>query len=146
MVFALAIIIIVVADVRWLMFVLAYGFLARVLTGPRLSPMGQLATRVIAPKLLGRDRPVAGPPKQFAQTVGLVFSTSALVLTYGFGLVGAAQAVLGVLVFFAGLEAFLGFCMGCFVFGWLMRWGVIPAETCRRCNDLGFGVPAAGRA
>ncbi len=143
MVFVLALVIIV-ADVRPLLFVLAYGFLARVLTGPKLSPMGLLATRVIAPKLLRRSKPTAGPPKQFAQTIGLAFSTTALVLVYGFGLVGAAYAVLGVLVLFAGLEAFVGFCAGCFAFGYLMRWGLIPAETCERCNNL--SVAAQPRA
>ena len=139
MVFALALVIIV-ADVRWLLFVLAYGFLARVLTGPKLSPMGLLATRVIAPKVLRRSKLTAGPPKQFAQTIGLAFSTAALVLVYGFGLVGAAYAALGVLVLFAGLEAFVGFCAGCFVFGYLMRWGLIPAATCERCNNLTLAV------
>ena len=139
MVFVLAVFIIV-ADVRWLLFVLAYGFLARVLTGPKLSPMGQLATRVIAPRVLRRSRPVAGPPKQFAQTIGLGFSVAALVLVYGFGLVGAGYGVLGVLVLFAGLEAFAGFCAGCFVVGYLMRWGFVPAETCERCNNLNFGA------
>ena len=139
MVFVLAVFIIV-ADVRWLLFVLAYGFLARVLTGPRLSPMGLLATRVIAPRVIRRSKLVAGPPKQFAQTIGLGFSVAALVLVDGFGLVGAGYAVLGVLVLFAGLEAFVGFCAGCFVFGYLMRWGLIPAETCERCNNLNFGA------
>jgi hypothetical protein len=142
MVFALALVTIL-ADVRWLTFVLAYGFLARVLTGPKASPMGLLATKVIVPKLLKRSRVVAGPPKQFAQAVGLIFSITALVLIYGFGLVGAAYAVLGVLVVFAGLEAFAGFCMGCFVFGYLMKWGIIPEELCQRCNDINFGRAAS---
>ena len=145
MVFTLAVVTIA-ADVRWLLFVLAYGFLARVLTGPKLSPMGLLATRVIAPKVLRRYRAASGPPKRFAQTVGLVFSTTALVLAYGFGLVGAAYTVLGVLALFAALEAFVGFCAGCFVFGYLMRWGVIPAEICERCNDLSSGRSASSQA
>ena len=138
MVFTLALAIIL-TDTRWLLFVLAYGFLARVLTGPKLSPIGLLATRVIAPKVLRRSKPVAGPPKQFAQSIGLGFSMTALVLVYGFGLVGQAYVALGVLVLFAGLEAFVGFCAGCFVFGYLMRWGLIPAETCERCANLNFG-------
>ena len=37
---------VLLTDQWWLMFVLAYGFLARVATGPTLSPMGLLATRV----------------------------------------------------------------------------------------------------
>ena len=143
MVFVLAVVIIA-ADIPWLLFVLAYGFLARVLTGPKLSPMGLLATRLIAPKVLRRSKAVAGPPKQFAQTIGLTFSVVALVLVYGFGLVGAAYAVLGVLVLFAALEAFAGFCAGCLVFGYLMRWGLISPETCERCNNLTLtGEPGA---
>ena len=62
---------IILTDLHWLMYVLAYGFLARVITGPTLSPMGLLATKVIVPKLIRRSTLVAGPPKRFAQTVGL---------------------------------------------------------------------------
>ncbi|MEA2145713.1 MAG: hypothetical protein QOG59_1300, partial [Solirubrobacteraceae bacterium] len=35
----------------WLLVPLAYGFWARVLTGPTLSPLGQFATRLAAPHL-----------------------------------------------------------------------------------------------
>ena len=35
----------------WLFVPLAYGFVARVLTGPRLSPLGRLASAVVAPRL-----------------------------------------------------------------------------------------------
>ena len=102
---------IIVTGQSWLMVVLAYGFLARVATGPTLSPMGQLATRFLAPRIATR-RLVPGPPKRFAQTVGLVFSTTALVLHYGAGLTLAAHGVLAVLTVFASLEAFVGFCGG----------------------------------
>ena len=135
--FALAVTV-VVADVRWLLWVLAYEFMARVLTGPTLSPIGTLATRFIAPKVIRRNHPVAGPPKQFAQAIGLAFSVTALVLAYGFGLIGAAYIVVGVLALFAALESFVGFCAGCFVFGYLMRWGLIPEGTCLRCANLTF--------
>ena len=136
----------IAADVRWLSFVLVYSFLAHVLAGPRFSPIGMLATRIIAPRVLRRNRPVAGPPKRFAQSVGLALSVTAVVQIYGFGLVGAAYGVLGVLALFAALEAFVGFCAGCFVFGFLMRWGIIPEEICQRCNDLNFGPIAPARS
>ncbi|MBI4202301.1 MAG: DUF4395 domain-containing protein [Chloroflexi bacterium] len=123
---------------HWLLWLIAYGFLARVLTGPTLSPAGLLATRVLTPLFGNHVKPTPGPPKRFAQGIGVVFSWTALALHFGFGLTGAAYGVLGVLVFFAGLEAFLGFCMGCFVFGWLMRWGFIPASVCETCNSLDF--------
>lgn len=134
MVVALSLVI-VLLDVPWLMFFLAYGFLARVLTGPTLSPMGLLATRVFAP-LFHLQKPVPGPPKRFAQTVGLGFATTALVLHYGFELAIATNVVLGILTLFAALEAFAGFCTGCFVFGYLMRWGFIPQDVCDKCNNL----------
>lgn len=146
MVMALALTIIVF-DVRWLTAVLAYGFLARVLTGPTLSPMGLLATRVLVPLFGNRERPVAGPPKRFAQSIGLVFSGSALALTYGFGLPQVSEIVLGVLVVFAGLESFAGFCAGCFVFGYLMQWGLVPEDVCERCAHWSPGQsPSASGA
>src|SRR3954452_10461600 len=61
--------------------VLAYGFIARVLTGPKLSPLGRFVTQVVRPRLAVAPRLVPGPPKRFAQGVGAVFTTSALVLT-----------------------------------------------------------------
>lgn len=117
----------------WLMFVLAYGFLARVATGPTLSPMGQLATRVLVPALGNRSKLVAGPPKRFAQSIGLAFSVAALVLYFAVGSTVAAYSVLGVLTLFASLEAFVGFCAGCFVFTRLIRLGLIPESVCREC-------------
>lgn len=129
--------VVILTNVHWLMFVLTYGFLARVLTGPKLSPMGLLATRVLVPIFGHRKKMVAGPPKRFAQFVGLIFSITALVLTYGFGLTTAAEGVIAVLLVFAVMESFLGFCAGCFVFGYLMKLGVIPEETCRQCADIG---------
>ena len=49
----------------WAIPVLAYGFLARVLTGPKLSPLGLLATRVVTPRLPVRHRYSPGPAKRF---------------------------------------------------------------------------------
>lgn len=123
-------------DQPWLTIPLAYGFVARVLTGPTLSPLGQLVTRVITPRLPFEPKLVAGPPKRFAQSVGVAFSVTAAVLALGFGLRGAAYVVLGLLVVAATLEAALGFCLGCKVFALLMRAGVIPEEVCDRCNDI----------
>jgi hypothetical protein len=113
--------------------VLAYGFAARVATGPTLSPMGLLATRVIVPVLGNPSRPVPGPPKRFAQTVGLAFSATALVLLFTLDSALAARSVLAVLTLFASLQAFAGFCAGCFVFGYLIRWGIIPESVCQEC-------------
>lgn len=128
----------------WLLVPLAYGFVARVLTGPTLSPLGQLVTRVVTPALNRPAKPVPGPPKRFAQGIGAVLSVSAAVLALGFGLHGAADALLGALAVAATLEAALGLCLGCRIFALLMRIGVIPAEVCERCNDLWGKAAATG--
>src|SRR5215213_6422987 len=82
---------------HWLLIPLAYGFWARVLTGPRLSPLGRLATRVVGPRL-GAPRYVPGPPKRFAQGIGAAFTTAAAVLALGFGAEGAAGVLVAILV------------------------------------------------
>ena len=125
---------------RWATLVIAYGFAARVLTGPTLSPLGQLVTRVVTPRLGIPGRPVAGPPKRFAQGMGVAFSLTALVLT-GLGDWTAAEAVLALLASAAFLESALGLCLGCKAFAVLMRVGVVPEEVCERCNDIWAAPP-----
>jgi hypothetical protein len=124
----------------WLLIPLCYGFWARVLTGPTLSPSGLLASRVLAPRL-GPSRPVPGPPKRFAQAMGVAFSTTAVVLWFGFGLRSAALGVIGLLTVAAVLESAFGYCLGCTVFGLLMRVGVIPDDVCQACADLSVRHP-----
>jgi hypothetical protein len=119
----------------WLLIPLAYGFWARVLTGPTLSPLGWTAQNVVAPRL-GERKPVPGPPKRFAQSIGAAFSTAAAVLALGFGLHSAADGLLIVLVIAAGLESIFAICLGCEVFGLLMRAGVIPQTVCAECADI----------
>ena len=51
----------------WITALIAYGFVARVLTGPTLSPLGLLVTNVITPRLPVEPHYVPGPPKRFAR-------------------------------------------------------------------------------
>jgi hypothetical protein len=120
--------------------VIALGFWARVLTGPTLSPLGQLATRVVAPRL-GAPKPVAGPPKRFAQGMGVAFSSTAALLWFGFGEHAGAVVVLALLTSAAVLESAFGYCLGCKVFGLLMRAGWIPEDVCHACNDVTLRHP-----
>lgn len=120
----------------WLLVPLAYGFVARVLTGPTLSPLGRLATQVIAPALPAPARYVPGPPKRFAQGIGATLSTTALVLHVGFGATTAALVLVAMVAVAAFLEAAFAFCLGCHAFALLTRAGVIPAEVCEACNDI----------
>jgi hypothetical protein len=132
---AVAGIVVLLTGAHWLLVPMAYGFWARVLTGPTLSPLGRLASGVIAPRL-GPPKYVAGPPKRFAQGMGAAFTTSAAVLALGFGLTGAADVLVGLLVVAATLESVFALCLGCQVFAVLMRLGVVPEETCERCANI----------
>jgi hypothetical protein len=117
----------------WLLPVLAYGFVARVLTGPTLSPLGLLATRVVTPRLAVSHRYSPGPAKRFAQAIGAVFTVTATLLWYAAGEHTAALALVGVLAAFASLEAAFGLCVGCRVFYLAMRVGLVPPSVCEDC-------------
>ena len=114
---------------------LTYGFAARVAAGPTFSPLATVATRVITPRLNLNHKFVPGPPKRFAQTIGLTFSATALVLTL-LGFSSAAQLVITALIAAAFLEAAFAICLGCIMFSFLMKLGVIPESVCESCNDI----------
>lgn len=119
----------------WLLPLLAVGFAARVLSGPRFSLLGRLATGVIAPRL-GPAKLVPGPPKRFAQAIGLLLTTVAAVAGLVFAAPGVALSLTAVLLIFASLESVLGFCAGCWLFAQLMKAGIVPADTCAACSDI----------
>lgn len=111
----------------WLLVPLVYGFAARVLTGPTLSPLGQLATRVVTPRLPGPHRLVPGPPKRFAQGVGLVVSSSAA-LAWLIGAPVVSTVLLVGLIVAASLESVFALCLGCMVHQRVFG--------CDECDDL----------
>lgn len=126
----------------WVTIPLALGFLARVATGPTLSPLGQLATRVIAPRL-GPPRLAPGPPKRFAQGIGAVVTTAAALSWLAGGWGPAPIALLALITVAATLESALGFCIGCRAFAVLMRLGLIPDTVCAECADISQRVSRA---
>ncbi|MCC6183464.1 MAG: DUF4395 domain-containing protein [Microthrixaceae bacterium] len=134
----------VVTGWGWLLVPLAYGFIARVLTGPTLSPLGRIATQVVAPRLAEHERLVPGPPKRFAQGIGVVFTVGASTLWLA-GASGAARIVIAMLAGAAFLEAAFGFCLGCRIFAGLIKAGVVPDSVCEECNDLSLRIPALRR-
>jgi hypothetical protein len=129
-------------DQPWLTLVLAYGFVARVLTGPTLSPLGQFVTRVVTPRVPFAPKLVAGPPKRFAQGIGATLSVGAVIAYFGFGSATAAFVLVGLIVVAATLESVFGLCLGCKAFALLMRLGIVPEEVCERCNNIWLREPA----
>jgi hypothetical protein len=127
----------------WLLILLTYGFAARVAAGPKISPLGRFAVHVSGPRLKSWEKFVPGPPKRFAQAMGLAFSSAALITWLTAGWLDARWILLP-LIGAASLEGFLGFCMGCTIFGWLIRAGHIPESVCVECGDLSARYRRAG--
>ena len=124
----------VIFQTPWLLWPLALGFLARVASGPRFSPFGLLATKVIAPRL-GEPKPVPGPPKRFAQAIGATLSVAALI-SFHLGAPTLSWVLVFLITIAALLESVLGLCLGCMIFGRLQAIGIIPASVCEACNDI----------
>src|SRR5437660_11319881 len=61
----------------WLLIPLAYGFVARVMTGPTLSPLGQVVARGVTPRWHVPAKAVPRPPRRFAQASGATLTLGA---------------------------------------------------------------------
>jgi len=127
----------------WIAAVLAYGFVARVLSGPTLSPLGQLATRLIAPRL-GAAKLVPGPPKRFAQAMGATMTIAIALLALLAHDDTLADVLLVAMILASGAESIFAFCAGCQVFALLMRTGLIPESVCLECANIGLRRASAG--
>lgn len=134
---------ILVLDLPFLLVPLAYGFVARVLSGPTLSPLGLLVTEVITPRLPVEAKFVPGPPKRFAQGIGAALSLGATALHFAAGAAGVADVLVAAILTAATLESVFARCLGCQLFALLMRTGVIPERVCEECSDLASRRPAA---
>jgi hypothetical protein len=119
-----------------LLAVLTYGFWARFLSGPTLSPLGRLVTEVITPRLAIEHRFVSGHPKRFAQGIGAAFTTTASA-AHLLGADTVASVAIALLTAAASLEAFAGYCLGCKIYGLLVRAGLRPIDDCPECADIG---------
>jgi hypothetical protein len=126
----------------WLYAVLAADFALRAGWGPQASPLARLVQRWVRPRVATAPRYTAGPPKRFAAAIGAVMTAAASALgLVGLltGSTGAAAAVVligAVMVVFPALEAVFGVCVGCILFGLLMKTGLVPEEVCLDCADL----------
>ena len=117
--------------------ILIYGFLARVSSGPKISPLALFVTKLIVPRLNFKEKLVPGPPKRFAQGIGLIFSLFTAI-TFVVNLNSISILLISILILFAALEAFIGFCAGCKVFKLLMNIGLIPNDACEKCSNYQF--------
>ena len=127
----------------WLTIPLAYGFVARAACGPRFSPLGRIATQVVAPVIGKNARRLPGPPKRFAQAMGAAFTLAAL-FAWATGEPTVAVVLLALLIVPATLESVFAYCVGCQIFALGMKIGLVPKRVCIECADI-YGAAAAAR-
>lgn len=122
--FVIALVVLFLVTAQWpVMAVLLVDFLLRSLNLNSYSPLAIVAGAAIKVFSI-KNKPVDRAPKRFAAFVGVVFSaailvTSILEITY------IVNILAGVLILFAALESFFGFCAGCHVYSFLKRIKVL---------------------
>jgi hypothetical protein len=118
---------------------MVYGFFARLITGPSLSPIALLVTKILIPKMGNPYLECPGPPKRFAQFIGFIFTSSAFVFAMR-GQTRTAYLLIGILAIFASFESIMGFCAGCWFFKKMILWGWIPQRVCEKCNNIPINI------
>ncbi|CAD7704182.1 unnamed protein product, partial [Ostreobium quekettii] len=120
-------------EIKWLSLALLVDFVVRFVAGSAPSPVGAMAMNYAAlGEVIKGDKPnfSPGPPKQFAAFVGVIFTTVTTIL-YFEGENEAASVVMGILIIAAGLEAFLGMCLGCKFFSYMIKFHLVPKTIYR---------------
>ena len=102
---------------------LAVDFFLRVNNLGSYSLLGILSD-VIIKQLHIKNKLTDRAPKRFAAGVGLLFTVTILILTLSH-LSLYTNIVVSVLLFFAFLESFVGFCAGCYVYTFLKKLSII---------------------
>lgn len=108
----------------WLSLPLLADFLIRAFYEGNGSPVKFLARSAVKTFQIS-DRPIDAAPKEFAAKLGAMMSFG-LVLTAAVHAHLALQIIASILAICAGLEAFLGICLGCHIYTLL---GILKKPT-----------------
>lgn len=93
---------------------LVIDFAIRAFPYAKASPLAWIS-QSLASVLQLPSKPADRAPKVFAARIGLVLST-ALLITSVYAYTGLSCWIAGVLLFFAFLESFWGFCAACYIY------------------------------
>jgi len=102
---------------------LTFDFALRAFNFNNYSPLG-IISGVVVKQLKLKNKPTDRGPKRFAAMIGFVFSAfifAASLLHIGI----ASQAASAVLIIFASLESFAGFCAGCYLYSFMRKISLV---------------------
>ncbi|PRP75242.1 hypothetical protein PROFUN_15920, partial [Planoprotostelium fungivorum] len=111
----------------WLYIYPLQAFVVRFLTGPRFQIDAWFCCKVFIPLFNLEPRYLPGPPKQQAQTDGIVFFGVSFIV-YLCGYTTPAFWVMGVFLAFTGNQLITGICPGCFKWHVLSVTGIMPKK------------------
>eukprot|EP00331_Platyophrya_macrostoma_P011975 CAMPEP_0176411570 /NCGR_PEP_ID=MMETSP0127-20121128/3675_1 /TAXON_ID=938130 /ORGANISM="Platyophrya macrostoma, Strain WH" /LENGTH=932 /DNA_ID=CAMNT_0017791171 /DNA_START=102 /DNA_END=2900 /DNA_ORIENTATION=- len=122
--------------VWWVCFGLSVDFGIRLMFGGGASPIGSVGLLLTC---WMEEELIPGVPKQFAIMVGFFFTGFATILYHagsnGYTTYIGGSILMGILAFFAFLEAFFDFCAGCYVFGYLVKFGIVKTSIYQPYTD-----------
>lgn len=107
------------SNLKWIALLLCLDFFIRGFTRLPISPLRR-AARAQARLLRRKPKTVNAGPKIFAAKIGFLISAAIVILSFA-GLGAVARLVAEIFVLAAGLEAFLGICLGCKIHALLNR-------------------------
>jgi hypothetical protein len=100
-----------------------FDFLMKVVVGIRFSPIAQVGALLVSnqsPEYVGAVQ------KRFAWSIGLVLSGVMVLLLHVFEVRGPVNlGICTLCLTFMWLESVVGFCVGCTVYAWLLKAGII---------------------
>ena len=99
---------------NWMALLLCIDFFIRGFTRLPISPLNR-AARALVKVLRLKPKPVNAGPKIFAAKIGFILSAAITVAAFC-GMNRTAPILAEILVLAAGLEAFLGLCIGCHLY------------------------------
>ncbi len=99
---------------QWIALLLCFDFFIRGFTERPWSPLRR-AAKALARILRLKPKMINAGPKIFAAKIGFIVCVIITLLSFT-GLPAAARILAEILVLLAGLEAFLGICVGCHIY------------------------------
>jgi len=102
------------SNLSWIALLLCFDFFIRGFTDRPWSPLRR-AAKALAKILRLKPKPINAGPKIFAARIGCMVCAIITLLAFT-GLQTAARILAEILILMAGLEAFLGICVGCHLY------------------------------
>ena len=107
---------------HWIICGLFIDYTIRFFSGASMSPMGILSNIIVS--FFKKPKFSPGPPKQFASLCGMIFSGLTF-LFFRLDEIEIGCVIISILLLCAAMEGIFDFCVGCFVFSFLVQFKIV---------------------